>query len=419
MRAYGISDWGSRKCGFQVVAWGHVCRLRLVCAILLAVASTAMGAELDSLGQISFEGDIVTGVVVQGDYAYLSVYAAGLKVVDITDPSTPTVAGSLAVPGGAMDVAVAGDLALVGRYDNVVSLIDVSDPATPAQIDEVGVPGRVMKVCIHDGYGYAAMTENGVAVVDLASSPLDTISWITQADRNSASDLAAQGDYLFAVGGHDQQLRMVNVTDPALPVITAALDGDFSGVSVRGNYAYFNTTPENFDNWFYVYDISDTTDLIARDSCQLTTVPDQHSSHSMLWRNLVVIACEGTGIEVIDISDPDNVVHRGQYSVASDVEDVWLDDDFVYVATLNEGFKIFANDLPCCFGMRGNIDADDEDKVNISDMTFLTNYLFSGGQEPFCTLEADVNGDGPININDMTYLVGYLFSGGPAPAMCP
>ncbi len=72
----------------------------------------------------------------------------------------------------------------------------------------------------------------------------------------------------------------------------------------------------------------------------------------------------------------------------------------------------------CCVGIRGNINDDPQDKIDISDMTYLITYFFSGGPQPPCLEEADVNTDDVINIADMTFLVTYLFSGGPAPASC-
>jgi len=79
----------------------------------------------------------------------------------------------------------------------------------------------------------------------------------------------------------------------------------------------------------------------------------------------------------------------------------------------------------CCFGIRGNVNGDFEDKVNISDLTYLTAYLFGvpAGPEPVCPEEGNVNGDftESINISDVTYLVKYLFDNpiGPAPPACP
>jgi hypothetical protein len=79
----------------------------------------------------------------------------------------------------------------------------------------------------------------------------------------------------------------------------------------------------------------------------------------------------------------------------------------------------------CCLNIRGNANGDPEDKVNISDVTFLTSYLFGipSGAAPSCTEEGNANGDPEekINISDVTYLTSYLFGipAGAAPPSCP
>ncbi|MFH1687962.1 MAG: serine hydrolase [bacterium] len=74
----------------------------------------------------------------------------------------------------------------------------------------------------------------------------------------------------------------------------------------------------------------------------------------------------------------------------------------------------------CCQGMPGNMDGDPDDEINIADLVYLVNYMFSAGPEPPCITEVDVNGDsnGP-DIADLVYLVDYMFNGGPAPVPRP
>ncbi|MCK4460192.1 MAG: hypothetical protein KAW46_00220 [candidate division Zixibacteria bacterium] len=79
----------------------------------------------------------------------------------------------------------------------------------------------------------------------------------------------------------------------------------------------------------------------------------------------------------------------------------------------------------CCMGaIRGNVDMDPGDAIDISDLVFLVDYMFTGGPAPTCWPEANVDGIGPddasgIDISDLVYLVDYMFNGGPAPPSCP
>ncbi|MDF1544068.1 MAG: hypothetical protein P1R58_03075 [bacterium] len=71
----------------------------------------------------------------------------------------------------------------------------------------------------------------------------------------------------------------------------------------------------------------------------------------------------------------------------------------------------------CCVGNRGDVDGDGEDAV-ISDLTCLVAFLFGDGCATPCLEEVDINGNGSIDISDLTDLVSYMFSGGPPPAPC-
>jgi len=82
-------------------------------------------------------------------------------------------------------------------------------------------------------------------------------------------------------------------------------------------------------------------------------------------------------------------------------------------------------EINVCIGIRGNVNGDDEERINVSDLTYLVQYLFGGfsGITVPCREEANVNGDGEerINISDINYLMDYLFGNpsGPLPPSCP
>jgi hypothetical protein len=81
----------------------------------------------------------------------------------------------------------------------------------------------------------------------------------------------------------------------------------------------------------------------------------------------------------------------------------------------------------CVLPIRGNVNYDQDDVIDISDLVYLVDYMFNSGPQPVCWEEANVDGsgdgppDGPENIDiaDLVYLVNYMFNGGPEPVACP
>lgn len=77
----------------------------------------------------------------------------------------------------------------------------------------------------------------------------------------------------------------------------------------------------------------------------------------------------------------------------------------------------------CCNGLRGNIDGDALDEINIADLVYLVEYMFGTpqGPAPGCFAESDVDGSGVGDIADLLYLADYMFASptGQAPLSCP
>ena len=82
----------------------------------------------------------------------------------------------------------------------------------------------------------------------------------------------------------------------------------------------------------------------------------------------------------------------------------------------------FAGGGDCCMGaIRGNVDYDPGDVIDISDLVYLVDFMFNSGPVPPCCEESDIDGSGgsTIDIADLVHLVDYMFTGGPPPEACP
>ena len=79
--------------------------------------------------------------------------------------------------------------------------------------------------------------------------------------------------------------------------------------------------------------------------------------------------------------------------------------------------------IPCCKNIRGNIDNDALDIIDVADLVYYVEFMFElqPGPAPECFEEADVDGTNEIDVADLVYLVSYIFDipPGPAPVECP
>lgn len=81
-----------------------------------------------------------------------------------------------------------------------------------------------------------------------------------------------------------------------------------------------------------------------------------------------------------------------------------------------------ADATTCCVGIRGNIDGDINDIIDIEDLVYMVDYQFRSGPAPTCPEEADLDSpeDPPlIDVGDLVFMVDYQFRSGATPPACP
>ena len=65
---------------------------------------------------------------------------------------------------------------------------------------------------------------------------------------------------------------------------------------------------------------------------------------------------------------------------------------------------------------------DGDGQIDIADLVWLVDHMFTGGPPPPCPAQGNVDGlgsDSELDIADLVYLVDYMFSAGPEPPPCP
>ena len=218
-------------------------------------------------------------VAVAGNYAYIADGLGGLVIVDITDPSAPNLASSYPISEVYINVpiadcvAVEGDYAYVvvhdsGDYANVVEhylfIVDITDPSSPSLAGDVEALyiAPILDVEVSGGYAYL-LDEYGFEIWDISdpSAPTFLSSYISH-----SRSIAVEGNYAYLPGydsSGDDCLEIVDISDPSSPTVVATYDpgSAVNDVAVAGNYAYLAAI-----DGLVVLDISDPSSPIEVDS---------------------------------------------------------------------------------------------------------------------------------------------------------
>ena len=118
-------------------------------------------------------------MAVSGDHAYIGDGSHGLRVIDISDPTNPVLAGTCGTPGRARGVAVSGDHAFVAADTSGLQVVDISDPTNPVLLGDYDTPGYACDVAVAGDHAFMVGDFSGLEVIDISvydSNPL--ASWI-------------------------------------------------------------------------------------------------------------------------------------------------------------------------------------------------------------------------------------------------
>ncbi|MBW1862995.1 MAG: hypothetical protein JRJ02_11565 [Deltaproteobacteria bacterium] len=220
--------------------------------------------------------------MVAGDYVYMGSWNDGLRIMDVSDPSNPFVAGLCE------DICVKNGLALSGNYAYCLGgtntqklyIVDISSPHSPYQVADIDLTCidppcsgfQYMNVAVRAPYAYVSGTKwtaNGsraiLAVVDISDhSSLQMIGmFVCFYESDSWGTIGLSGDYVYLPLNDLSHLEndrrsgfmAVDISDPTNPYAEywdySTISGSYSrDVVVRGNNAYLT------GDVFNVYDIS-------------------------------------------------------------------------------------------------------------------------------------------------------------------
>lgn len=274
--------------------------------------------ELGSL----YLGGTLRYLVLDAGLLYACQNTAGLRIIDVSTPETPFLAGAFEVFSVARDVAVSGDYCYLVADRSDLHVLDVSDPTEPVHLGRIDLPGDPMHIVIRDHLAYVSSTGAGLLILDLADPVQPTLLSSITVPSNPA-DICLKANVLFIPGGNDG-VYIYDITDPAFPEQLGHFDTYDSAIDV----AVFNNLASVADCYggIRVVDVSDLANPVTLgyygvplNGTTVEVVP------GLAWLG-------SSRLVGVDISQPDDPTPIVNSDFTGYVNDLVLRDDLAYIA---------------------------------------------------------------------------------------
>jgi hypothetical protein len=302
-------------------------------------------------------------VVVQGDYLYLPINSVGVVVVDVATPTAPHVVGRYPTPGrGLKRIAAASDTAYVVTTscpecnDPELRVLDVTDPATPTLAGQYALtPGTAPLITAQGTLVYLA-SGLVVTILDAANpvSPTLRSQYSFPGNWTDAKGLVADGRYLY-IPRTDQTLRVLDMADPGQPVQVANF-----ALATQPNVAVLQS-PYLFLGDNARIDILDVHDPDAIQVVGSSTLPH----NALAAAGAQVGALTADSLQLLDVTDAVAPIARGALDLMGEVIDVAVAGQMVYAITGAKLYTIDASDptMPVILGSLATPGATDLELV--------------------------------------------------------
>lgn len=297
-------------------------------------------------------GSLVLGslnsVDVSGNYAYVvDKLSDRLKVIDVSDPTNPFLAGTLYIEHALFGV-VSGNYVYMSAGD-YLEIADVSNPVNPTLVGNLYL-----------------------------------------GNLNRPTSIAVSGNYAYVVGAKDDDLQVIDVSNPSSPTLTGSLIGsDPQAMTISGNHIYMLDR-----DYLKIADISSPASPTMASSLEIGSSP---LAVSVSGNYAYVVDDDSDDLKIIDISNPASPTLAGILVIGPDPTSVAVSGNYAYVIDKEyEDLKVINITNPISPTLVSNLIIGHEPTC----IATCGNYAYVGDQDSddLKVIEL-INCEGSLNIN--------------------
>ncbi len=254
--------------------------------------------ELATVGALDTPGS-ATAVAQVDRLAFIADSAAGLHIVELSNPAWPSLVGTFDSPGTAMDVALHPPYALLADGATGYQAVFVGDPADPVGAGTLSAGSFTYSIDVQGDVAVLAVGTLGVQFLDV-TDPENPVELSTLNTPGTAYNAVFAGRWVFVADG-PAGLRVIDAADPSAPVLAGLYDtpGTCYDVLASGGRVYLA-------DYGYGVHVLDASAPAVPSLLGSFDTPGQARGLALDGRFLHV-ADSGAGVLVLDVSDPASI----------------------------------------------------------------------------------------------------------------
>jgi len=183
----------------------------------------------------------------------------GMEIFNVSDPLTPTLSGQYPVADATTnDVFVVGNYAYVATSngsDGWLRIVDVSDPTSPTQVVSYATPGDARRVSVENSIAYVVDGAAGLRLIDVSSpaAPVE-LGHVDPPTGAQTDAVFVDGDRAY-MGSNETSsetsacwFQVVDVSNPASPTVLDSYQaaGRLEDIEIYEGHAYLGVSGGSF-----------------------------------------------------------------------------------------------------------------------------------------------------------------------------
>ena len=282
--------------------------------------------------------NFTSDIVFFDHFAFIACDKLGMLVLDIFDPTNPTLVSTYYQGAKVHRIFVKDDLAYLGCDSDGLQIVNISDPYSPSYISHLNwtyiqYPEAAGQIEVIGNFAYVCDLDDDFKVINV-TDPYNPNLIGSCFFTSSARGLAIKDNYAY-IAGWNNRLVVIDISDPTNPI---EVFDDLSyisyaqGVQIKKDLIYIS----DWENGIHIYNISNPAVPVF-----VKTISMEHLLDINIFWQFAFVADTVLGMQIFNLHDPLNPFIEATYSNDDYTSRVVAYDEYVFVANGLNGLLIY------------------------------------------------------------------------------